>query len=253
MSKEVQEKIGKVRDVVGLKYEEVYAALEENDFDEEKTIASLLEANGKDTHATRTTKWASVVRKGMKPEVPVIEPQRTRAQQQRSSSPKFPLNSQPQNAHQSPIMEAFVSSGMMDPEMVVQSLTMAIQHQLHMIQEQTKMLTMMQTELTVITQSGTSEREHLMQERDDLTRRKAQLEKELHSVHIRMEEVEQALEENKKKKADQIQSITKNQVVAQLLKKSPALAQITGPTDAHQDQPQPIAQRQQGQRRTYNQ
>jgi hypothetical protein len=264
LSKEVQEKIKKVRDVVALDCtndHEIYAVLEENHFDEEKAISSLLEPNGKAVHdnGVARPKWTNVVTKGIKHDYPVIEPQRNRSQQPRSGSPKFPVNSQTQNVHpvdnRSPVMEAFVSSGMMDPEMVVQSLTLAIQSQLQLIQEQTKMLTMMQNELTVITQSGTSEREQLLQEEEDLRHRKAQLEEELRKVHIRMEQVEQALEENKKKKADKINSITQNNMVAALLKKSPALAQLPGPTTVNQSQVQqrPVAPRQQGQRRSYNQ
>lgn len=262
LSKEVREKIQKVSEVVpSLEPEEVYTALEENGFDEEKTIASLLEINGKVTHdnGVARPKWANVVRKGTKHDSTAYEPPRSnRPQQQpRSGSPKFPLNSQSPNVHQSLVMEAFVSSGMVDPEMVVQSLTLAIQHQLQMIQEQTKMLTVLQNELTVITQSGTNERENLLQEREELSQRKAQLEEELQKVQIRMEQVEHALEENKKKKADKINTITQDNMVAALLKKStlPALAQLPGPTDVNQPQTQqrPIGQRQQGQRRSYNQ
>lgn len=258
LSEEVQEKIRKVKDVVPLTplddeaaHHEIYAALDMNDFDEEKAIATLLEANGKTTYNLPRAKWSNIVKKG----VSTTGTETQHNKQPRSNSPKFSMNSQTQNVPPpgSSVVEAFVSSGMMDPEMVVQSLTLAIQHQLQMIQEQTKMLTLMQNELTVITQSGTSEREQLLQEEEELRQRKAQLEEELQKVHIRMEQVEQALEDNKKKKADQINTITQNNLVAALLKKSPPLAQLPAPANRDQAQQQRPPRQQGGQRRAYNQ
>jgi len=266
MSPEVQEKIRKIREVVPQKFEEVYAALEENGFDEEKTLTSLLEGQGGQSRPA----WANVVKKGTKLETPVEQPQRNNRAQQQQQQPKNANNAKFVNNapaaqtaprpvdNRSPVMDAFVSSGMMDPEMIVQSLTMAIQNQLQMIQEQTKMLTMMQTELTVITQSGTSERQQLLREQEDLRQRKAQLEQELHAVHHRMDEIDEALEENQKKKAEKISNITQNNMVAALLKKGSALPQLPAPESFQEQEPSPVQQqvrtgaRQANYRRNYN-
>jgi len=110
-----------------------------------------------------------------------------------------------------------MQTNVVDPEDIVHSLTSAIQNQLQMIQEQTRMLTMMQTELHTITQSGTSERQSLLNEKDQLKQREQELLRELDQIRHRMEQVEQALEENQKKKAERINSITQNNFVASLL------------------------------------
>lgn len=200
--------------------------------------------------------WASVVKKGIKPShSEEIPPEETKVAPQHPSKghrPKTPPptpqvnplpNNQPNvhpanqpnihsanqpNIHpanqpignqRSPIIDSLLSQQThVDPEEIVSNLSSAIANQLKMIQEQTKMLTMMQSELSSITQSGSSEREKLLNEKQMMQERETELQQELAHVRERIRELDILLEENQKKKAERISAITSNGVVASLLK-----------------------------------
>jgi hypothetical protein len=252
--------VKRIQEVIGdLEFHVVYGALEDLGYDEEKTVSFFLdkkpamvkkeaakdrrsrereEASRRDAPQTNQ-RWTSIVKKGLKTQYGFFDENAS----QEPEPQRAVRNGQAHAPHQESSVQRpanTTSVPQMDSEDMVTSLTMAIASQLRMIQEQTKMLTLMQNELSNITQTGSSEKEQLLNEQEMLRQREAQLLDELEDVRRRMDETERLLVENQKKKAERLNSITQNNYVAQILRTQVA-APLALPAPAHpggQHQPQ---------------
>jgi len=253
--KEIQEKVKRIQEIIGKDYEfhVVYGVLEEEGYDEEKTISLFLERKNESGQVENkqsssknvgSERWTNIVKKGIKgpynedsaTEEVKGPPQSIKAHQNNKVPPPNSDNNHPKNPPKNPnqtvnhpnnqpqrssIMDSFVTQQVVqtvDPEEVATSLSSAIANQLRVIQEQTRMLTLMQNELSSITQAGTTEREQLSSEKEMMEQRETQLKQELNEVHRRIQELNQLLEENQKQKAQKINSITSNEMASFLLK-----------------------------------
>jgi len=256
---EIQEKVKRIQEIIGKKIEShvIYGALEDLGYDVERTVTFFLEKRneaafsekGKHEEDRNTKKedtekvapgirWTNIVKKGMKPGN--VEEENNQEDNRYPPPPQKNTNNAKviNNPVRSPMMDTLINAPPADPEDLVNNLSLAIANQLKMIQEQTKMLTLMQSELSSITQTGSSEKEQLLTEKENLKVREAELYASLDEVHHRMEEVDHLLEENQKKKAERINSITNNNLVASLLSKKPI---ASAPKPAANQQQQQVA------------